>query len=531
MSGSTFVQEYQQGLPAAMAFFRGSPRDVSTYRSKAEEVAGRFDADRRREAASLIRATTPAAASRLEEVIGGGGVFVTTGQQPGLFTGPLYTIYKILHAVRLAAALEPVLERPVAPLFWIASDDHDWEEANHVHVLDRENVLHRVTLADAPDAPPASMRNRVLGPSVEATLDEFIQHLPTTEFADGFVELLRSAYRPGRTVAEAFTDVIAGVCAPFDLLLVDGGQPRLKALAAETVERELERSAAHEELLAAQARRLEEHGYAVQVPVLEGATNVFYEDDQGRERIFRDPERPAGFVLRRTGRRFDADALRALLAAEPERFSANVVLRPVVENVVLPTVAYVGGPGEVAYLGQLKPLFEAHGIGMPVVVPRSSVTVIERKIAKVLERFDLDVDAFRRPAHEVAARVLREELPESVTSAVAALREALAGGYDRLMRAAREIDPTLKGPLEGARNASQVQLSEVEKKIAHHLKLRNDVGIEQLDKARANLFPDGNPQERVLNIFQYLVRYGPELLAEIAGRMDVRLGAEAAGVR
>jgi bacillithiol biosynthesis cysteine-adding enzyme BshC len=487
-------------------------------------VDRRFDRERRMKLAQWIRATSPGAAAKLEEVVAGNGVFVTTGQQAGLFTGPLYTIYKILSAVRLARALEPVLERPVAPLFWIASDDHDWEEVNHVDILDRQNVLHRIALPTPEEAPPVSMGRKLLGPEVDAVFGDFVQALPTTEFAGALLEQLRNAYRPGRSMAEAFADTLAALLAPFDVLLVDGGHPGVKAAATAIIERELERSADHEALLSEQTRRLEAAGYHAQVPILPGATNVFYEDELGRDRFYREG---GAFVLRRTGRRFDGAELGSLLATHPERFSGNVVLRPVIENAVFPTVAYVGGPGEVSYYGQYRPLFEAHGIAMPVVFPRHSLLLIEGKIRKVLDRFHLEPDDFRHPTHEVAARVVREEIPDVVRDAIQELRRSIGEGYERLMAAAQGIDATLKGPLQGARNASFVQLAEAEKKIAHHLKMQNALMVDQLEKAAANLYPKGQPQERVLNIYQYLVRYGTELLPALAEAMDVRLGAPA----
>jgi len=497
---------------------------VESYRAKAEEVDRRFDPEARRRAAALIHAPSAAAAARLEEVRAGNGLIVTTGQQPGLFTGPLYTIYKALAAVRLAEALERALGRPVLPVYWIASDDHDWAEANHTFVLDRANNLHRITLDAPADAPPASMRNRLLGVEVEVALNEFTQHLPTTEFAGALLDFLRECYRPGKSVAGAFGEVLTGLLAPFGMGFVDGGSPDLKKAASDLMARELDASAEHEALLARRTAELEAVGYHAQVPVLEGATNVCYEDEAGRERLYRDD---GGFILRGSGRRFGRDELLALLAESPERFSANVALRPVVESAVLPTVCYVAGPGELSYFGQIGPLFDAHGIGMPVVFPRFSVTLIEPKVRKVLDKFGVEVDDFRQPIHELAGRVVRAELPAEVTEAIAALRRQLTEGYDRLVRATQGIDPTLKGPLEKARNAGHMQLAEVEKKIVHHMKQQNELGLDQLEKARANLYPDGAPQERVLNVYQFLVRYGSELLDAVADRMEVELDTAA----
>lgn len=518
--GSALVRDYLLGAPALAEFYAGSPLELDSYRRKVEEVDRRFDGARRRELASAIRATSPGAAARLEEIVAGDGLFVTTGQQPGLFTGPLYTIHKILCAVQLARELEAELGRPVAPLFWVASDDHDWEEANHTHLVDRQNGLRRITLESAPGTPPVSMRRRPLGPEIEEAFRQFVDYLPTTEFAGGLLESLRDTYAPERTVAESFTETIARLFAPFDLLIVDGGQPRVKELALEHLELELLEAAEHESLLASQTHALERAGYRSQVPVLPGATNLFYEDDAGRERIFRASN---GFMLHGSGRRFERRELLALLRAEPVRFSANVVLRPIVESAVFPTISYVGGPGEVGYFAQYGALFQAHGIGAPVVFPRTSVLLIEAKVRKVLENFGLEPADFREPFHELSTRVVRASVPIEVEEALASLRCSIEDGYRDLESAALSIDPMLAGPLQGGRNASMVRLAEVEKRIVRHLKKRQSIELSQLAKAGANLYPAGQPQERLLNIFQYLVRYGQELLPALAGAMRVSI--------
>jgi len=527
-AGPEIVRDYLDRHAAATGFFGGSPGDPEAYRRKAAEVDRRFDPDRLREMAGAIRAGTPTAAARLETVVSGAGVFVTTGQQAGLFTGPLFTIHKILSAIQLAHALEPVLERPVVPLFWVAGDDHDWAEVNHAHVVDRDNVLHRVGLDGADDPPSSSMGNRRLGPEVERALEEFTGYLPTTEFAGPFLEILREAYRPGRTVAGAFTEAISRLFERFDLLVVESGHPVIKRLAQETYARELASSASHEEALGERVRRLQDAGYRAQVPILVGATNLFFEDERGRERIFRDGD---AYVLRSTGRRFLDSEMQRLLVEEPERFSPNVLLRPVVENAVFPTVAYVGGPAEVSYYAQLGPIFESHGITPPVAFPRFSVTMVEAKVRKVLEKFRLQIGDLRLPPQELAARVLRDEMPEELKAATTELRRALTDGYGRMVEATRAIDPTLKGPILAARNAGFMELAEAEKKIMHHLKQRNALGLEQIDKARVNLCPGGEPQERVLTIFQYLIRYGTDLLPALAASMDVRFDAVTAPAR
>jgi bacillithiol synthase len=518
--GGPLIDDYIQGDSGLLSFFAGDPFDPDAYRAKATATRSRFDDESLRAMAPAVRPLSNGARQRLDAIARGEGFFVTTGQQPGLFGGPLYTVYKTLTAIALARRLEALLDAPVLALFWVASDDHDWEEANHVHLLDTDNVLRRLTL-DAGARPPRSMGQRTLGSSAERALDELAQVLPPSEFAPSLLARLRDAYQGGSTVASAFAATLAGLFDGLTLGLVDAQAPAVRLLGAPVIHRELEHAESHEQRMADQTARLEAAGYEAQVPILPGASNVFHEDDaHGRERLLRED---GAWVLRASGRRLPDRELRSLLEADPARFSPNVVLRPVVESAVFPTLAYVGGPGEVRYLAQTRVLFEAHGIDMPLVFPRLSVLLVEGKVEKVLERFGLDPASFRRPVPELIAAVVREDVPREVQSALARVRDTVLSGYEALYEAARGVDPTLKGPIFHARNEALRGLGEAEKKIRQHVKLTQQTELEQIEKAAVNLAPLGKPQERVLNVHQYLARYGPGLVAAILERVEESL--------
>lgn len=521
IGGDPLVDAYVRGDPGILPFFAGAPFDARAYESKAREVDARFDPDSRRAMAAAVRALGDEASERLASIASGSGYFVTTGQQPGLFGGPLYTIHKALTAVALAERLESILDAPVLALFWIASDDHDWEEANHVHVLDTGNELHRLALS-GPAFPPLSMGRRSVGTTAESALDQLAEITPPSDFAPAVLKRLRAAYEPGATVAGAFAETLAGLFAGTRIGLVDAQDARIRKLGAPVIRRELEQASIHERAVEESTRKLEDAGYTSQVAVQTSSSNVFLEDpDHGRDRLLLDD---GDWVLCASGRRLTNDELWSLWSSEPERFSANVLLRPVLESAVIPTLAYVAGPGEVRYLAQTRALFEAHGVGMPLVFPRLSVTLIEAKVDKVLKRFDLDVESFRRPVHELVSDVVRADVPDAVQAAIARLRASLKDGYQAVYDAAQAVDPTLKGPIFQARNDGFRSLSEVEKKIRQHVKLKQETELEQLEKAAANLAPLGKPQERVLNMHQYLARYGEGLPGAILEAMRTPVG-------
>lgn len=525
LAGGRLVQDYLRGAPELAPFYAGHPTDPDAYRRKAAAVRDRLAPADRAWLPEALRPTSAAAADRLAAIAEGNGFFVTTGQQPGFMTGPLYTLHKMLSAVSLAAALEEVLGVVVAPLFWVASDDHDWHEVHRTYLLDRDNALQELALSGEGDL-TMSMGRRALGAAAESALARIPDIVPPTEFRDPFVEQIRDAYRPENTVAGAYTELIASLGAPFDLIIVDPQMPELRRRARPWIRRELERVGEHERALAAQTARLEEAGYPAQITLIDGASNVFYEDDQARRRLVWDG---AAWDLRGSDRRLTLEQLLAELEEEPDRFSANVALRPVLESALLPTVSYVAGPGELSYFAQLGCLFDAHGVDMPVVYPRFSVTLVEAKVSKVLEKFDLDLEAFDQPAHELKARVVEGEVPESVSEALSALRRSIQQGYQKLYEAAEAIDPTLKGPIFGARNTAFQELAETEKKIEQHLKQQNEIGLEQLDKAAHNLRPANKPQERVVSPYQYLMRYGEGLVPALLDAMEVRLDGASPG--
>ncbi len=516
LAGTALAKAWLQGRPEARALFSRHPADLESYRSKAEEVDARVAQDERVLAASCLIGGGEHAKERLAAFVEKRGFVVTTGQQPGLFGGPLYGLYKGLTAAALARRLESALGRPVLPVFWIASEDHDWDEARSTHLIDVENELHQISL------PPADWGDRPLyripaGPKVTDALTRLVALMPETEFLPRWRDLLERAYAPERTLPEAYEDVLDALLGPAGVFLVQSHQPDLKMRALPLLLSELAQSDAREAALAENGASIEAAGFDLQVPLIEGATNVFVQKEERRERIFRDD---GSFRLRGSEEKFSFDEIETLATRTPSSLSPNVLLRPVVESYLFPTLSYVAGPGETSYLPQTAPVFAGHGMEMPVVHPRMSLTVIERKVEKVLKKFDLDIEAMDAPHERLAGRIAREQIPEDIQSALDGLRRTLGEGTDRLAASVSGLDPTLSGPVKSFRNSTFGLLSDVEKKVVQSLKRENDVALSQIAKAQLHLFPNGQPQERVFNPFYYLVRYDRAFLDELAAQAE-----------
>ena len=460
--------------------------------------------------------------SRRERFVEEGGYVVTTGQQPGLFGGPLYSVYKGITAVRLAEALEALLGKPVLPVFWVGSEDHDWAESNHTYVVDTQNELFLATLGERPGEVHPALGRITLDASVVAVRDAFLEALPRTDFSAPFAELLEDAVAEGVTLPGIFHRIMEELLGPLGLYFTDAADPAVKAISAPLLDQELTRSEETERVLADACRRVEAAGYPLQVALMDGGVNLFLKGPAGRERLYRED---GGFRLRSSGELMTLEEVRAKAAADPTALSPNVFLRPVVESSVFPTLSYVAGPGEMAYFAQLRDFFAAFSIRMPVIYPRFGATVVETKIRKVLDKFGLDTGALARPFHEIAGDIARDEIPPDIRKAMGTLRGTVGKGVGELEGAVKGLDPTLKGPVQHMRAQAFAALDEVERKVVHAVKRESEIALAQLEKAQLHLYPEGKPQERVLNAFYYLFRYGGAFLDELYRRFEVNLDA------
>lgn len=414
--------------------------------------------------------------------------------------------------------------RPVAPLFWVASEDHDWAETNHAWVVDVHNDLRQVVLPPVDGAGDRPLHRVPVGDVLPGALDELAAHLPDSPVAAEAVSLFREAYgHDGVTLASGFQEALQRILEPFGVLFVQAHDPVLKSRSREILERGVTDAGALEAALAARSAELEGAGYPVQVPVLEGGVNLFAEGPAGRERIYRDGD---GFYLRHSETRLTREELLARIRDDAGTVSPNVLLRPVVEAHVFPTLSYVAGPGELTYFAQLQPVFDALEVGMPVIHPRMGATLVEKKVRKVLDKFDVAREDLFQPFHELAGQLARDDIPDDVRRELGKIRGALGKGTGALVDAAREVDPTLKGPIQHARSVAMDAFADAEKKILQAVKRENETALQQLEKAQLHLAPQGSPQERLFTPAYYLARYGTEWVGEVAEAMAISLPPE-----
>lgn len=462
--------------------------------------------------------TTPEARTRLERVLDDDGVLVSAGQQPVLFLGPLYVLYKALAAIQLAEEVRSATGRPALALFWVASDDHDWREVAGTRLLDRENRLRTLRIEPPPGRGERSVGPTSLPEEIDDRIDDLTQLLPDSEFIDDYLNLFREAYEPGRSVAGAFGRALSGVLGRRPLAWLDTSRPDVKSAAAPLFRRALEDASGGGAALRSGTERVREAGYEPQIPLLEGAGQLFYDTGEARVRLYR--EGGDGFSLGRNGREVPAAELLAELERDPGRFSPNVALRPVLESWLLPVSYTVLGPGELSYWAQLPPLFDRRGVAMPAVRPRPSWVVVERKVEKVLRKVDADPEAFRDGGEALIRRAVSDSRPHGVDSALEVLRGSIEASIEELGAAVERELPGIRSSVGKAKSDLFAAVDEMDRAVDDRVEERQEVQVRQIRKAAVHLYPDSSPQERVLNPLYYLARYGDDFVAAVeeAGR-------------
>jgi len=439
---------------------------------------------------------------------------VTTGQQPGLFASPLYAVYKALSAAALADLLARRWQRPVVPLFWLAGDDHDFAEANHAAWFAADGTLTSWTLRErAPEAPLTPMYREPLGSEVTEGLDILEASLPVSDFTAETMAWLRRHYRPEANVAHGYAGALAELLAPFGIVCFDSTHQAVKRRAIPLMMKAVGLAQDLDRDLARRAADLTAAGTDPKVHVGDGATLVMMESAQGRDRLVVEG---AEVVTRRGHERFTLDDLQVLAAESPERFSPNVLLRPVLESALLPTVGYVAGPGELRYLPLADPVYQRLRVPQQPAVPRWSGLVVERRVDRVLDKFGASLDQLTEPNQALETRVVQSHMPREITDVVASLRRAIDQGYDVLVDQGSSIDPTMAKPVEGSRRQALAAVDHIEKRLRGHLKQRETTELKQIGHAREAVLPGGKPQERVVSVATFRARYGDEFLTAVA---------------
>jgi len=519
-----FLEDYCHDFGRLEPFFVGPPTAPDTWRRAIAErqkwsgaAPGIADIATRQLTARGAPREALASAARLRD---SETVCVVTGQQAGLFGGPMYTLLKAMTAIKIARQVTDEHGVHAVPVFWVDAEDHDLAEINTCGVLtsDLEHRSVSFSLAGAANRPASAVE---LPASVTDVVTELRALLQPTEFSDDLFDRLSATYRPGISIVDAFAGWLDLILGRHGLVVFDASDGAAKLLVRSIFSQELEVVGQTSRLAATAGDELSGLGYHAQVTPSPDAVSLFSLDG-GRNAIRRHdgdddsfdvgPDRQSVAELRRRAER------------DPSAFSPNVLLRPVVQDALFPTVGYVAGPSELAYLGQLRKVYEHFDVPMPVVYPRATVTIADRSMLKFLARYPVGFENLQTQDDGVLNRLLASLLPASVEQAVVETEQAIASRLTALASQVSDVDPTLVGAVDTTRGKMERDISQLRGKIVQAAKRRNETLRRQFHRARNQAFPGGDPQERSVSGVYFLNRYGPHLVDQLLDDLPVEIG-------
>ncbi|HEX8088608.1 MAG TPA: bacillithiol biosynthesis cysteine-adding enzyme BshC [Blastocatellia bacterium] len=512
-----FLYDYEK----VARFYGDCGRTVSPLAEHARRV-GAQDFDRARVPDALERINRRAGSSDLafehiDMLRRPGSVAIVTGQQAGLFNGPLYTVHKALTVIKLAACLrEQGIE--AVPVFWIASEDHDYEEVNHCRLVGREGHLRDVRYDPETRRQDVPVGHITLDEGINRAVDEFIAQLPPSEFMLDIERDLRESYGVGTGFAEAFARLMARLLKNYGVVLLDPLDEELKQVAAPLYSEAVAKSSEIARALVARSAELERAGYHAQVHVSEDMVPLFIMDDGRRVAM---TEAGGRFQVKGSQRSFSREELIELARRCPNCFSPNVTLRPVVQDYLLPTAAYVGGPAEVAYFAQIRAVYEVLGRQEPCVLPRASLTLIEGRHQKTMRKYGLELKDFFEGLHPAIKKVVEQSLDRETSDIFAETERLFEGQLAKMAKSVSRADHTLGDSIERARSKILYQIEHLRTRFIHASARREETAYRQVERAYTTLFPDKNLQERELNVYYFLSRFGPSLIDVLYAAVDI----------
>jgi bacillithiol biosynthesis cysteine-adding enzyme BshC len=518
---SALLTDYLYHFDRVSHFYSGSPYDPRSYQALAAQMS-KYATGREEIAAVLARQNrtfgcgepTLANIQRLSEA---GTFAVVTGQQVGLFSGPAFTLYKALTTVRLSQSLSDQ-GVPCVPVFWLATEDHDLDEVSQEATFDEDyNLLplHDSGSRPSPRSPVGEVRHTA---EISSALSQLETALPEGETRSRLLQDLRECYVPGATWGESFARFMTRLFGRWGVILLDPLDESVHRLSSAVYQQALGKAAELRAGVLESTHALVQRGYHAQVHVVEDSTLLFVARHGDRVALH---QREGKFFLDGS-EEVSLSQLQSLLAERPLDFSPNVLLRPLVQDLLLPTLAYVAGPSELAYLGQAQSLYKVLGRPQPVVFPRAAFTLIDSRTDRLMEKYKLSLeDVWQGDEHlrqKIAATGFAEGWSERFDQGERELQQLL----DRLQGDIEKLDPTLLDTLQHAKEKMKYQMERLRGKLTRAALSRSDLLVRHVQALSQFLHPHKDLQERRVGGAYFLGRAGYDLLDQLLGHIQVR---------
>jgi bacillithiol synthase len=516
-----YLNEFNNVKPFYKYNFRNRQEYPLVFKSVSEAPRAHRD-----EVADIINAqysgkkVSPKTAKNLSLLKNKKTLAVVTGQQLGMLGGPMYTLYKIITAVKLSKHLsERYDDYEFVPVFWLEGDDHDFDEIADVKLINDNNELVKIQYSDnaLEDVNRGSVGYQKLLNTINSFFEDLDKNVRKTDFTKKIMDHLKSFYAEGKTFKQAFSDLLFWLFDQHGLIIFDPQDIKIKRLLAPVFQKEITDFREHTAKLVEVSATLEGL-YHAQVKVR--PVNLFLNYEDGRYLI--EPVENE-FRLRNKRKKYSFEELSSLIESEPERFSPNVLLRPICQDYILPTAFYVGGPSEIAYFAQVMPLYHLFHVQAPIIYPRSSATLVEKNISTAIEKFDLKLpDIFADPEKlkDLMVSKISEGSLENIFSKSSYEMELI---FDKLQEILFDIDKTMSELGNKYKQNSLNSLNQLKGKALDAQKKKYETTLRQIDKITVNLYPDKNLQEREINFLFYANKYGLEVLDRIYEELEINI--------
>ena len=505
-----YINEYENVEKFYPKNFRESEDFFKTF-----SELGNYDRPHRKEISKIIRNQysnfniSKQTESNIVSLASPNTFAVVTGQQVSLFGGPMYTIFKTISTIKLANLFnEKYSDYNFVPIFWMEADDHDFDEVSSANILDKNNSFITLNYFDGLDEElnRGAVGNVVFNSNINNTLADLDEALRDNEFKNDILSFLKDCYKEGTTFKEAFKKLLFHLFDENGLIIFDPQDSSVKNLLLPVFEKEINNFDLHTTTNILKSAELEEV-YHAQIKVK--PINLFYTDETGRHLI--EPVED-GFRLKGKRKRMDKDELMNLLYFDPSTFSPNVMLRPVCQDFLLPTVVYVGGPSEISYFAQVIPNYDFFNVVTPILFPRASATIVESRQLAIINKFKLSLSDFTYDENTLIEKVIKQisefDFDEIFTNSEAEINNVLLTLKKHLLT----VDESLLQPIEKSILRIEQTLETLKEKSKSAEERKHQIVISQLQKVRNVLFPNNTLQEREINFIYFANKYGIDII-------------------
>ncbi|MFC1553743.1 bacillithiol biosynthesis cysteine-adding enzyme BshC [candidate division KSB1 bacterium] len=439
-------------------------------------------------------------------------IAVISGQQAGLFGGPIYTIYKALTAVEFSKYLEMKLDIPVVPLFWLEIDDHDFDEIRKFRLMQKNGEVIKYEYSDDKTESKIPIKNRKLSININTIINDLSEQFGDTENGSEIIHDLHDIFTEGKAVFEVFAEFFQKYFPRLPLLFINPGDKRLKKLSAPFFEKIISKRSDVENILMSQSDVLQKKGYNPQVKIQEDTVHLFIEKDDIRKRL-----KTADYLNSNSPEK--KSDIHTFVNENYSHLSTDVLTRPLLQDYLFPTAVYVGGPSEIAYFAQLKGLYKYLNIHMPVIIPRWSGTIIDRRTWRFIRKFKLSTpDLFTGNTEELISRILDKSSNRRLDTRFDRTYLQLQKRLNEIKKIGKSLDSTLVDMVDNSEKKMKYQLDKMKNRFLNTITKSNKINAKRIRKAVNSIMPDGKLQERALPILNYLLKYGtkfPRFLSHV----------------